>query len=236
MGYNTNIQNIFYEKANTLCGGSLYREAAANYLNAILIDRNNAKIYFGLGICYKHLKNYEKAVKYFEIATELKPDYFEAFYELGICHQLMGIGCGAIKNFVCAIKIKPDSDDAVLQLGISHELCDEDEMALMIYQKLIENSPEYTKSYMQKSSLLMKMEQYKEASFILKRLLKFNPDCSDAYAGIGVCMEKLGNKSFARRYYRKFLSMQELSPQNEFIRERLNKLKFTSEKGFSIVK
>ena len=216
----TDVKN-FYEKANALCMENLHREAAANYLNAILIDRNSAESYFGLGICYKHLKQYKKAIKYFETAAKLKEDYFEAFFELGVCYQLDGVPCGAIKSFIRAIQINPDNPDAILQLGISHEMCEEEEMALMIYQKLIENSPEFVKSYEHKSSLLMKHERYKDASIVLNNLLKINPEHYSAYAGIGVCFEKLGKQTDAGRYYRKYLSKQPLSPESSFIKERL---------------
>ena len=133
--------NDFCVKADVLRNENSYKEAAANYLNAILIDRNDAYSYYGLGVCYKHLKDYAKAIKYLEKATEIDEEYYEAFFELGICHQLEGIPCGAIKNFIRAIQINPEKPEAILQLGISHELCEEYDLALMVYQKLIENSP-----------------------------------------------------------------------------------------------
>ena len=145
-------------------------------------------------------------------------NYFEAFYELGICHLLQGIPCGAIKNFVRAIQIKPDNQDAILQLGIAHETCEEFDMALMIYQKLIENSPEFIKAYEHKSALLMKIGKYKEASHILNEQIKRNPNDTTAFAGIGVCFDKLGKKSDAQRYYRKFLQTNPLSAQAQFIK------------------
>lgn len=84
------------------------------------------------------------------------------------------------------MQINPDSPEAILQLGISHELCEEYDMALMIYQKLIENSPEFLKAYEHKSSLLMKLDRYKEASTVLNEMIKLNPEEKTAYAGIGI--------------------------------------------------
>lgn len=219
-----NIQKSFCEKADALRFESLYREAIANYLNAILIDRNSAECYFGLGVCYKHLKDYAKAIKYLELATQKRESYYDAYFELGICHQLEGIACGAIKNFICAIQIDPENLEAILQLGVSHEICEENDLALMIYQKLIENSPEFEKAYDYKSALLMKMSKYKEASKILYELIKLNPEYSKAYAGIGVCLEKLGRPLQAKRYYRKFLTLNPFSEQTSFVKERMEKL------------
>ena len=142
---NNTTAESFYKKADALRLDNLHKEAISNYLNAILIDRKNADSYYGLGICYKHLKKYSKAIKYLDMASEIKSDDSKIFYELGICHLLEGIPCGAIKNFVRAIQINPDYPDAILQLGIAHELCEEYDLALMIYQKLIENSSGFLK-------------------------------------------------------------------------------------------
>ena len=125
-----------------------------------------------------------------------------------------------------------------MQLGIAHETCEEYDMALMIYQKLIENSPEYKKAYEHKSTLLMKMNRYKDASLVLNELLRRNPDDTEAFAGIGVCFDKLGKRIEAQRYYRKFLQNNPLSSQAQFIKSRLEKLKTVSAldmKKFSIV-
>ena len=222
---NTSKANSYFLRANALRLKNEYKEAAKNYLNAILIDRNDADSYYGLGICCKYLENYPKAIKYLDKAVELKEDFYEAFFELGVCHLLEGIPCGAIKNFVRAIQINPDNPDAILQLGISHELCEEYDLALMIYQKLIENSPRFIKAYDYKSALLMKMEHYKEACYLLNEILKINPEYYRAYIGIGICFDKLGKRVDAQRYYRKFLSKKPFSRHAEFVKTRLNKLK-----------
>lgn len=212
------------EKADRLREKSAYKEAISNYLNAIMIERDNEKSYYGLGVCYKHMENYAKAIRYLEKSTEINANY-DAYYELGVCHLLEGVPCGAIKNFVQAIQLNPENPDAILQLGISHELCEEYDMALMIYQKLIENSPEYIKAYDHKSSLLMKMERYKEASLVLNQIMKIDPNYHKAYAGIGICFDKLGKKSDAQRYYRKFLLNKPESSQASFVKTRMQKLR-----------
>ena len=179
----------FSTQADKLREQNMYKDAVSIYQNAILVDRDNVNSYYGLGLCYKFLGNYTKAIKTFEKATEIKPDFYEAYYEMGICHQLEGIPCGAIKSFVKAIQINPENPSAIFQLGISHELCDEEDMALMIYQKLIENSPNYIKAYEHKSTLLMKLKRYKEACSVLIELIKIAPTNSQAYLGIATCLE-----------------------------------------------
>lgn len=215
----------FSSKADKLREQNMYQDAVGIYLNAILIDREDVNSYYGLGLCYKSLGNYAKAIKNFEKATELKQDFYEAFYELGVCHLLEGVPCGAIKNFVCAIRINPDNPSAILQLGAAHELCEEEDMALMIYQKLIETTPNYVKAYEHKSRLLMKQERYREACSVLINLLKVVPAYAQAYLGIATCLEKTGDKTGAQRYYRKFINLRPQLNQAQFAKKRLKTLK-----------
>lgn len=223
------LKQVFTNKADKLREQSMYKEAVSIYLNAILVDRKDVNSYYGLGLCYKFLGNYAKAIKTFEKAAELKPDFYEVFYEMGVCHLLEGIPCGAIKNFVCAIKINPENPSAILQLGIAHETCEEEDMALMIYQKLIENSPNYVKAYEYKSRLLMKLNRYKDACAVLIDLIKIVPSYTQAYLGIATCLEKTGNKSDALRYYRKFINFRPQLNQAQFAKTRLSNLKKKSQ-------
>lgn len=222
---NADTQVNFCMLADALRQKNSYQEAVANYLNAILIERSDENSYYGLGLCYKALENYAKAIKYLEKATEIRSDFYEAFYELGLCHLAEGIPCGAIKNFVQAIQINPENPDAILHLGVSHEMCEETDMALMIYQKLIENSPKFIKGYEKKADLLMKLQDYKEASLLYNKILKLNPEFYRAYLGIGTCFDKLGKRVEAQRYYRKFLVKKPNSHKAPFVKARLDKLK-----------
>ena len=148
------VQTDLCKKADLFREKNEYKTAISNYLNAILLKRDDAKSYFGLGICYKHMQNYTKAILNLEKSAELNKDY-QSFFELGVCHLLNKTPCKAIQSFVKAVQIEPENPEAILQLGISHELCEEQDMALMIYQKLIENSPEFIKAYDYKSSLYL---------------------------------------------------------------------------------
>ena len=43
----------YFERAGELLKQKSYKEAAANYLNASFIAREDAQSYFGLGMCYR---------------------------------------------------------------------------------------------------------------------------------------------------------------------------------------
>ena len=133
--------------------------------------------------------------------------------------------CRAIKCFIQAIQLEPDNPEAIYHLGLAHEQCEEQDMALMIYQKLIENTPTYLNAYLRKACLLMKMELYRPALGLYKKVLKINPNHSESYSNIGLCLDKLGKPTEAKRYYRKFLTLQPDSNNATAVMKRMEKLR-----------
>lgn len=212
-------------KADALRLANFYQEAVSRYLNSILIDRENADSYYGLGICYKNLNRIDKAIDAFEKAKKIREMDFSICYELGICYMISGEICRAMKNLVKSLKLNPKNLNAQIQLAIAHEIIEENDMALMIYQKIIETSPSFIKAYNHKSALLMSMDSYHEASVILNQIIKLNPSYHRAYLGIGICFDKLGKKTQAIRYYRKFLEYKPNSHHALSVKTRLTELK-----------
>lgn len=215
----------FSNIAEELFSENKNKEAIKFYLNSILIKRINPKAYKGLGISFKCLKKFDKAIMYLEKAKELTPFDYEIYRELGICYLGKGKKCLAAKNLIQAIKLNPDNPDIQAELAFLHEFMQEPEMALMIYDKIIDANPDYQKAYIHKAALLMQENRYIQAIDVFKQILKINPDYSRSYLGIGICFDKLAEKSKAKRYYKKYLSLNFESINSENVVKRLLELK-----------
>lgn len=211
-------------KAEALRMASLHKESISKYLASIMLERDNAESYYGLGLCYKKTEKIEKAIDAFEKAKKYGCDKAKIHYELGLCYLLIGEVCQAMQNLVESIKLNPDNLNAQIQLAIAHEMAEEEEISLMIYQKIIETKPHFLKAYDNKSSLLMNLERFQEASAVLNKLLKINPDYYRAYLGIGICFDKLGKNADASRYYKKFLDYKPHSQHSDFVKTRLKEI------------
>lgn len=212
-------------KADALRLANLHQDAVSRYLNAILIDRNNADSYYGLGVCYKQLNNLEKAIDALEKSKKIREFDYATHYELGICYLLSGCPCKAVKNLITSIRLNHNNINAQIQLAIAHELMEENDMALMIYEKIIETTPSYIKAYNHKSALLMNTGDYYDASQVFNKILKLNPEYHRAYLGIGICFDKMGKNSDAIRYYKRFLEKKPYSHHASYVKQRLEDLK-----------
>lgn len=186
--------------------GLIYKNAIKTLLNQALKDRNNDKIYTLLGFCYKKRNKLNKAISYFEKAVLINQESFSAFYQMGLCALKLNKTCIAVNSFIKAIQSNPTNPYAVLNLGVSHEYCEEPDMAFMIYERLIETSPNFIKAYEKKADLFIKMSYYNDAIPLLNKMIKLNPNNAKAYDNLGNCYKKLGKPSYAYRCFRKILT------------------------------
>ena len=83
-----------------------------------------AKIQNSLGAVLGQAGRTEEAVKHFEDALRIEPDYGEAHYNLGLALGQEGKLQGAIQQFERALLIKPDDFGAHYNLGIALEQAD----------------------------------------------------------------------------------------------------------------
>ena len=78
---------------------------------------NEPLLYNISGVCYKAIGQLEAAVKSFEKALAIKPDYTEVNYNLGLTFQELGQLDAAVKCYEKALAIKPDYAEAHENLG-----------------------------------------------------------------------------------------------------------------------
>lgn len=80
--YPDNTDLIVYE-LNYYLQNEKFEEAENNLLLALEKEPDNKQLYFSLGVVYDNLGDQEKAVKAYENAIAVDPEYFDAVYNLG---------------------------------------------------------------------------------------------------------------------------------------------------------
>ncbi len=198
-----------------------YKKAAEEYLTSLFNKSTSTRPYKSVSKAYKSLKAYDKAIKHLEKAKEISSFDPEIYYELGLNHLLNANPDVAIKNFVRTIRLDNKNINAQLQLAISHELADEAQMALSIYQKIIEEKPKYILAYNHKAGLLMQIGCYEEALELFKQILRINPNYYRANLGLGICLDRLEQYPSAIRYYKKYISQK---PKSETAHALVNRI------------
>ena len=72
-----------YNAGQALFEKRRYQQALQAFEDAVKLDGNNAQAYRGMAKTYQKLKDSDKAIANFRMATTVKADYVEAHYELG---------------------------------------------------------------------------------------------------------------------------------------------------------
>jgi len=211
----------YASRAESLRNAGQYKESVLCYLQSIMFERNNHKSYIGLAQSYKYLNDFDKAIKNLQKSISLNSDDYEAYYEMGICYLLKSMPEKAIQCFKKSIAIDNTQLDVQLQLALAHELVD---MALMIYNKIIDEHPEYLKAHSHKAALFICQGKFVEAGKIFFDILKKNPDFHRAYFGLAVCYDNLKKISLAKRFYSKFLRIKPNSSHADYAKTRLELL------------
>ena len=183
-----------------------YRKAVKEYLISLMLDKNTVPAYKGASKAYKNLKEYDKAIKYLKNARNVYGFDSEIYYELGLNYLLNADNINAKKNFIRTIKLEPDNKNAQIKLALTHELSGEEEMAILVYNTIIEKYPFYIPALSNLAGLYIEKEEFEKAITLFKKMLKINNQYYRAYLGLGLCFDKMGKYTKAIRFYKKYIS------------------------------
>ena len=107
-------------------GGDKYFEnrqwdkAVDEYEKLLSKNKNQPEIYFKLGNAYSKKGDLEKAIEAFNKATQLKPDYSEAYQRLSEVSMQIEVHEDELKVCLKEVQKDPNNADAHLQLGLTY--------------------------------------------------------------------------------------------------------------------
>jgi len=164
------------------------------------------------GACYGGLGELGSAVKSYERAIAIKPDYAKAHYNLGnTLHELtlQGFGHldGPVKSYERSIEIDPDYAEAHNNLGnVFQELGRLDE-AINSYEKAIFHKPNYVEAHFSHGVVLFDLGQLDNAVKEYQKAIELKPDFSEAHNNLGNTYKELGQLDNAVNSYQKAIEL-----------------------------
>ncbi|MFN8288149.1 MAG: tetratricopeptide repeat protein [Chitinophagales bacterium] len=208
---------------------------AISYLDAAIArDPQNADIYFYKGNIFKEIGDTTKAISSFKTATELNPQYYEAFRQIGMLLKAKN-DKNAIKYLDNAIKVSDKPVDALYakaemlkQEGV--RLYDGNKTAAAIaqlqgaidcYKKVIDINYRNEEAYMGVGFCYYQMDSVQDAYEYYDKAVKIAPTYAGAYFSKGVCAEDLGKIEEAKMLFENCLS---IDPDFTRAKEHLQRL------------
>jgi tetratricopeptide (TPR) repeat protein len=117
--------------------------------------------YLSRGDDFYQSNEYELALKAYDKAIELKPDYAVAWSNRGFALDELGRYDEALKAYDKAIELKPDYAVAWNNRGVALDTLGQYEEALKAYDKAIELKPDYT-AWSNRGIALDKLDRYED--------------------------------------------------------------------------
>ena len=164
----------------------------------LLLDFPNSSILYNIiGAANRGLGNLDEAMKAYEKAISIKPDYAEAFYNMGNALKDQGKLKEAMEAFNKAISIKPDYAEVYNNMGNAFKDQGNLEEAIVAYEKAISIKPDYAEAYNNMANVFQEQAKLKKAIKAFNIALSFKPDLADAYWNLSGTAD---NIRVARRY------------------------------------
>jgi tetratricopeptide (TPR) repeat protein len=159
------------------------------------------------GACYKILGQLDTAVKRYEQALAIKPDYAEAYNNLGITLKELGQLDAAVKRYEQALAIKPDYAEAHSNLGNMLQEFGQLDAAVKCYEQALTIKPDYAEAYNNLGIALKELGQLDAAVKCYEQALAIKPDYAEAHSNLGNMLQEFGQLDAAVRHFEHALSI-----------------------------
>ena len=167
-------------------------QEALDDVEVLIKDYPNEPVLFNIcGACYAGLWQLDNAVKFYEKALVIKPDYAEAHYNLGGVLQDLGQLGASIESYEKALAIKPDYAEAHNNLGNVFRESNQMAAAVKSYENAIINKPDYIEAHYSLGISLQDLGQLDGAVKSFEEILAIRPSFAEMHNNLGVLHQEL---------------------------------------------
>ena len=159
------------------------------------------------GVCYKSTGQLEMAVKCFERAVEIKPDYADAHFNLGLTLQELNQLDAAVKCYQVTLALESSYVKAHNNLGIIYKELGKMADAVKSYEQAIALQPGFAEAHNNLGITFQELGQLDEAVKCYEEALVIQPDYIEVLNNHGNTLKLLGQTDEALNSYKQALSI-----------------------------
>ena len=173
-------------------------QEALNTVEAIIKDYPNEPLLFNIsGACYASLGQFDRAVRFYNQALLIKPDYAQAHYNLAGTLQELGQLDAAVKSYEKSLSINPDYPEAHNNLGNVLKDLEQLDAAVKSYKNAIAIKPDYVEAHYSLGNTHQELGQLDDAVKSYKEVIDIEPDFAEMHNNLGVILKELNQKDAA---------------------------------------
>ena len=187
-----------YYVAVVCCQDGQYKQGAELARKAIACGLNTGKVHNLLGQALDRLGEPLEAIKSFDTAIAVDPDFAEAHGNRANILVDAGLSDEALKSFNRALALNPNSPSDLLNRGALLQDLGRHEEALADYDKALAIVPGGLNILMNKANALAMLGRYAEAEAVYEAVIKAQPKNALAVAHKGLAVKHQGRYGEAR--------------------------------------
>lgn len=134
----------------------------------------------------------QKAIQFFQEATEKDPKNTMAWNGLGYCHAGMKNPTAAIAAYKQAIQLNPDDENLHYNLGNYYIKLSRPNEAVKSYREVIRLNPGFEAAHFKLGLIYSQLGRLNEGRDAFERVIQLNPDAAPAHYNIGIAYTQLG--------------------------------------------
>jgi tetratricopeptide (TPR) repeat protein len=184
-----------------------YRGVLADMEQAISIDSQNARLYFGRGVAKSSLGDHKGAIDDYNRAIALNPNFAEAYYNRGVVKFDLGDPKGTIDDSTRAIALNPNYASAYNNRGVVKSSLGDHKGAIDDYKRAITLNSSDANAYNNRSSAKFGLGDHKGAIDDSNRAIALNPNFADAYHNRGSAKSGLRDNKGAIEDYNRAIAL-----------------------------
>ncbi len=168
---------------------------ASDTFEKLLKRREMPDSYYNLGLVKCELQLFPDALKCFEAAIRLKPDYAEAYSSRGYALSRIGDYDEALRSCDKAVALNPRLADAHVNRGKFLSVLGRHEEAVLAFTEAVEINPRHGVAHYYRGLAHKRLLRYSEARSDFDRALAINPDDQEARYSQAQLLLQLGEYS-----------------------------------------
>ena len=145
-----------------------------------------SRAHFYAGIVLSKQNKYESAVKKYDEAIRIKPDFTNAYFNRGIAKAHANKPEEAIADFDEAIRLRPDDGEAYNNRGIAKSEANRFEEAIADFDEAIRLKYDYADAYNSRGLAKMHTDKLEEAIADFDEVIRIDSDNAEGYNSRGL--------------------------------------------------
>lgn len=145
----------------------------------------------------------EKAVRHFNRAVKIYPDYSDAWGQKGLAHYRLNQFSTAEKAYLKSIEINPGNATTHSNLGSLYFKTEQFNAAKTAFEKALQYQPNHIDANANYAATLGTLGEYEKAIIYFKKAISLEPNRANYYQMLAATYQNMGNQEKANAYFRK---------------------------------